>query len=143
VLLVVGEVSTQAFVALFLALGAGVAAVLAALGVDAVWQVLAGAATAVLGLMAVRPSIKRLMDRHAHTFQYPGMSGGLVGQRAITVDEVGDEQHPGHALLANERWLAATDAPAVLPPQTPVIIAAVRGTTLLVRPSGVPHPRSR
>jgi membrane protein implicated in regulation of membrane protease activity len=140
-LLLAAEVHTQVFYALFLALGAVVAAVVAALGADLIWQGLAGSAVAVLGVIAVRPSLKQMMDRHTHTFHFPGMPGGLVGQHAVTVDEVGDEQHPGHALLANERWLAATDSPNPLPPQTPVVVTAVRGTTLHVRAASGPHWR--
>jgi membrane-bound ClpP family serine protease len=63
----------------------------------------------------------------------PGVQG-LVGQQAITVDVVGDELHPGHALLAGERWLAVTDSGQPLPADIPVTVAAVRGTTLVVRP---------
>jgi membrane protein implicated in regulation of membrane protease activity len=47
---------------------------------------------------------------------------------------VGDEHHPGHAMLAGERWLAVTDSGTALGPDTPVTVAAVRGTTLVVRP---------
>jgi membrane-bound ClpP family serine protease len=57
----------------------------------------------------------------------------LIGQTALTVDEVGDEHHPGHALLAGERWLAIAENGLSLPPQSTVTIAAVRGTTLVVR----------
>jgi len=67
------------------------------------------------------------------------MAGGLVGQRAVTADVVGDEHHPGHAILGNERWLAVTDSEEPLPSHTEVVVAAVRGTTLLVRASGAPR----
>jgi membrane protein implicated in regulation of membrane protease activity len=141
VLLLAAEVHTQVLYALFLAIGAGVAAVLAGIGADPIVQGAVGAAASVLGMILIRPFFKRMMDRNIHTFHFPGMPGGLVGQRAVTVDEVGDDQHPGHALLANEHWLAATDGPHPLPPHTPVIVTAVRGTTLHVRASGAPHPR--
>jgi membrane protein implicated in regulation of membrane protease activity len=72
-------------------------------------------------------------------YRFPGLAGGLVGARAVTVDAVGDERHPGHATLGNERWLAITDSPEPLAPDTPVVVAAVRGTTLLVRASGAPR----
>ena len=140
VLLAAGEVHTQAFYLLFAAAGAAVAAVLGALGL-AIWlQVLVGAAAAIGGVLAIRPALKRAMEgRMAAPYRFPGLAGGLVGARAVTVDAVGDERHPGHATLGNERWLAITDAPAPLPPETPVVVAAVRGTTLLVRASGAPR----
>ncbi|MGD1054221.1 MAG: NfeD family protein [Candidatus Dormibacteria bacterium] len=139
-LLLAGEIHTQAFYLLFGAVGATVAAVLGAVGL-AVWvQVLVGVGAAVGGVFAVRPPLKRAMEgRMSAPYRFPGLAGGLVGARAVTVDTVGDEHHPGHALLANERWLAITDAPAPLPTDTPVVVAAVRGTTLLVRASGAPR----
>jgi membrane protein implicated in regulation of membrane protease activity len=136
VLLLAGEVHTQAYYALFLAVGAVAAVVLSLVGVPVPVQAVGGAGVAVAGVFAARPSLKRAMDRRTVNLQYPGMAGGLVGQRAITVDDVGDEHHHGHALLANERWLAVTDESQPLPAGTPVIVAGVRGTTLLVRASG-------
>ena len=106
VLLLAGEVHTQAYYALFLAVGALAAVVLSLVGLPVPVQAVGGAAVAVSGVFAARPSLKRAMDRRTVNLQYPGMAGGLVGQRAITVDAVGDEHHHGHALLANERWLA-------------------------------------
>ena len=140
VLLAAGEIHTQALYLLFLAVGAAVAAILGAVGL-ALWvQVVAGAAAAIGGVFAVRPVLKQAMEgRLSAPYRFPGLAGGLVGARAVTVDPVGDEHHPGHALLANERWLAITDAPEPIPTDTPVVVAAVRGTTLLVRASGAPR----
>jgi len=125
VLLAAGEVHTQAFYLLFAAAGAAVAAVLGALGL-AIWlQVLVGAAAAFGGVFAIRPALKRAMEgRMTAPYRFPGLAGGLVGARAVTVDAVGDERHPGHATLGNERWLAITDSPEPLPPDTPVVVAA-------------------
>lgn len=140
VLLAAGEVHTQAFYLLFLAGGAAVAAILGAIGLPLAAQVLVGAAASVAGVFAVRPPLKRAMEGHlVAPYRFPGLAGGLVGSRAVIADEVGDEHHPGHALLANERWLAVTDGPDPLPPHTEVVVAGVRGTTLLVRASGAPR----
>jgi membrane protein implicated in regulation of membrane protease activity len=141
VVLLAAELHTQAFYALFLSAGALAAVILAAVGLPVVVQAVGGGAVAVLGVAAARPGLKSLMDRHSVTLRYPGMAGGLVGQRAITVDDVGDEHHHGHAMLANERWLAVTDEPQPLPAGTPVVVAGVRGTTLLVRAGGAPGLR--
>jgi membrane protein implicated in regulation of membrane protease activity len=140
VLLAAGEVHTQAFYLLFAAVGAAVAAVLGAFGVTIWLQVLVGAAAAFGGVFAIRPALKQAMEgRMSAPYRFPGLAGGLVGARAVTVDTVGDEHHPGHAMLGNERWLAITDAPEPLPTDTAVVVAAVRGTTLLVRASGAPR----
>jgi membrane protein implicated in regulation of membrane protease activity len=139
-LLAAGEIHTQALYLLFVAVGAAVAAILGAVGL-AIWvQVLAGAVASVAGVFAVRPALKRVMEgRLTAPYRFPGLAGGLVGARAVTADTVGDEHHPGHAVLGNERWLAITDSPEPIPSDTAVVVAAVRGTTLLVRASGAPR----
>jgi len=83
----------------------------------------------------VRPALKAFSDRHQTArLTLPGASDSLVGQRALTIDDVGDEHHPGHARLAGERWLAVTEEPEGVPPETPVMVIEVRGTTLVVMP---------
>jgi membrane protein implicated in regulation of membrane protease activity len=59
--------------------------------------------------------------------------GGLVGQEAVTLDEVGDVHQIGHVRLAGERWLAVTSGPTIEAGRS-VFVTAVRGTTLDVWP---------
>ncbi|HSP65322.1 MAG TPA: NfeD family protein [Candidatus Deferrimicrobium sp.] len=134
---IVLEVHTQAFYAVFVALGAAAAAIAAVAGGE-LW--LQGALFAVLsvgGWTLVRPSLRTRFDRAVPIAKFRGIQAsadGLVGQPAVTLDTVGDEHHPGHALFANDRWLAVTDTAEPLPADVPVVVVAVRGTTLLVRP---------
>lgn len=135
VLLTVGllavEAVTTAFFALFLAAGTAVGAIAAAVGLPPSLQALLAAVAAGLGVVAVRPFL--LDHRGGHPLRVEGVSS-LVGQPAITIDEVGDQHHPGHALLAGEQWLAVADGYDTLPPNTSVTVTGVRGTTLLVQP---------
>jgi membrane protein implicated in regulation of membrane protease activity len=145
VVLVAAEIHTQAYYALFLAAGAAVAAIVSATAAPLVAQAVVGGGAAIAGVFLIRPRLRRLMEEgRTVPYRYPGMAGGLVGQRAMTLDRVGDDRHPGHAMLAKERWLAITDAAEPLPPGVEVVVAAVRGTTLLVRPrsraQSVPSP---
>lgn len=137
VLLLGVEVLTVVFFSLFVALGAFGACIAAGMGADTWVQVLVFVAVSLLGIALARPPLMRAINDRRHETALPGVQG-LVGQRAVTVDVVGDELHPGHALLAGERWLAVTDAGAPLEPDVPVTVAAVRGTTLVVRPAGGP-----
>jgi membrane protein implicated in regulation of membrane protease activity len=142
ILLAAGEIHTQAFYLLFVAVGAAIATILAAVGLPLFVQVVVGASASVGGVFLVRPALKNSMEgRLTAPYRFPGLAGGLIGARAVTVDTVGDEHHPGHAMLGNERWLAITDSLEPLPSDTPVVVAAVRGTTLLVRASGAPRPQ--
>jgi membrane protein implicated in regulation of membrane protease activity len=127
------EAFTLAFFAVFVAVGLLAAALVAAVGLPAWTQLATLSAVSVAGLAMARPPLTRLMLRNRPTMQLPGVQD-LVGQTALTIDEVGDEHHPGHAVLAGERWLAIAENGLPLPPQSSVTVAAVRGTTLVVRP---------
>ncbi len=133
------EIITLVFFAAFLGVGSFAAAIAAALGADTWLQVLVFVLVALLGILLGRPPLMRAL-RQRHDTAFPGVHG-LVGQRAVTVDVVGDEHHPGHALLAGERWLAMTDAGQPLQPDLAVTVAAVRGTTLVVHPLEEPWTR--
>jgi membrane protein implicated in regulation of membrane protease activity len=136
-LLLAIEAHTVAFYALFLALGAFAASIVSGVGLPlwvdaAVFAGVAGGST-----LLIRPVLKATYDRHqAPRLVLPGGSDSLVGQRALTLDEVGDEHHPGHARLAGERWLAVTEEPGGLARDTQVMVVEVRGTTLIVVPYG-------
>jgi membrane protein implicated in regulation of membrane protease activity len=127
------EALTLAVFAVFVALGMFAAAVASGLGAPAWVQVVAFVGVAGLGVLLARPALLRTLRRHNERMILPGVQG-LVGQQAVTVDVVGDTHHPGHAMLAGERWLAITDAAQPLDPDVTVTVAAVQGTTLLVRP---------
>jgi membrane protein implicated in regulation of membrane protease activity len=126
------EVLTVAFFSMFVALGCFAGAIAAALGADAWVQVLLAVGVALLLIVIARPPVMRAV-RNRGPITLPGVQG-LVGQQAVTIDVVGDEHHPGHAMLAGERWLAVTDSGGELEPDLAVTVAAVRGTTLVVRP---------
>ena len=128
------EIFATAFYAVFIAVGLGAAAITDAAGGPLWLQLILIGGVSVLGVVVARPPLVRLMERRRPEVSLPGVQN-IVGQRAMTVDVVGDEHHPGHALLAGERWLAITDASAPLPPDQTVTVAAVRGTTLVVRPA--------
>jgi membrane protein implicated in regulation of membrane protease activity len=132
VLLLGIEAFTLAFFAVFIAVGLLAAALTAAIGLP-VWAQLATlSGVSIAGLALARPPIARAMMRSRTPMLLPGVQG-LIGQTALTVDEVGDEHHPGHALLAGERWLAIAENGLPLPPRSTVTVASVRGTTLVVR----------
>jgi len=136
VALLLAEVITSAFFAVFLAAGAGAAGLVAALISNVPLEVAVFGAVSLGGVVVGRPALLRMVNRRSQLPLLPGV-GQLVGQVAIAADQIGDEHHPGHALLAGERWLAVTDLPEPLVADQQVVIVAVRGTTLLVRPT---HP---
>jgi membrane protein implicated in regulation of membrane protease activity len=130
------ELHTVAFYAVFLAVGSFAAAILVLFVPDSpIWlQAVVAAIAAIAGMLALRPFVSRAFLQRNEGVVSRGVHGGLVGQEALTLDTVGDEHHPGHVLLASERWLAVTDSTQPLDKDQAVNVAAVRGTTLLVRP---------
>lgn len=132
--LVLFEMHHLAFYALFGAIGAFAAAAVAVAAPGAIaLQGLVAVVVAIVGVVAARPWVSRVFHRHSSSDVVRGVHGGLVGQEAVTIDEVGDLDRLGHVRLAGERWLAASDGLRI-PPGTPVVITAVRGTTLFVWP---------
>ncbi|HVT78842.1 MAG TPA: NfeD family protein [Acidimicrobiales bacterium] len=134
VILVAFELHHWAFYAMFGAIGAFAAAVIAVLLPGALGlQCASAVAVAAVGVLGVRPFMSRITDRrHLNSHVAKGVHGGIVGQNCLTLDDVGDEHHAGHVLLAGERWLAVSGSGETIRARTPVTITAVAGTTLVV-----------
>jgi inner membrane protein len=135
--LLVLELASTTFFSIFLAIGAFAAGVLAFFLPDtAIWiQAVVAIAVAMAGVVIGRPFLRQKLRRRGDPPLNPGVHGGFVGQRALGLDEIGDELHPGHVRLAGETWLAFSDDHQAIPRGASVIITAVRGTTLAVRPA--------
>jgi membrane protein implicated in regulation of membrane protease activity len=134
VVLLLFEMHHLAFYALFLAIGAFAAAVVSVAAPDA-YVVQAGAfiGLSVVGVVGARPFVSQAFHHRRGGHVALGVHGGIVGQQAVTLDEVGDLHQIGHVRLAGERWLAVTGGQKIEPGQ-PVVVTAVRGTTLEVWP---------
>ena len=135
--LLVLELASTTFFSIFLAFGAFAAGLLAFFVPDSpVWfQAVLAIAVAMLGVVVGRPFLRQRLRRQGEPPLTPGVHGGFVGQRALGLDEIGDELHPGHVRLAGETWLAFSADHQAIPTGSPVIVTAVRGTTLAVRPA--------
>ncbi len=139
VVLLLVEVRHLAFYALFVAIGSFAAAAVALVVPSAVpLQLVVAVAVALAGVVAVRPAVSRAFPRHIGGHVARGVHGGLVGQEALTLDNVGTPHVRGHVRMTGERWLAVSGGGATIPADTPVIVTAVEGTTLVVWPVGVP-----
>ena len=134
VALVLFELHHMAFYALFVAVGAFAAGIVAVVAPDSYGlQMLVASGVSVGGVVLVRPHVSNVFHRHRGGHVAIGVHGGLVGQQAITLDEVGDAHQVGHVKLAGERWLAFTDGPKIEAGRS-VVVTALRGTTLEVWP---------
>jgi len=143
--LLVLELASPTFYSVFLAFGAFAAGLLdLAIPTSPIWlQATVAIAVAMVGVVVLRPFLSRRLRRSGEPPLTPGIHGGFVGQRALPLVEIGDELHPGHVRLAGESWLAYSEDHGLIPTGTAVIVTAVRGTTLVVKPvSGSVTPES-
>jgi membrane protein implicated in regulation of membrane protease activity len=139
-LLLLLEMHHWAFYALFGAIGAFGAALVALAAPEAIAaQAGVGAGLCVGGVVAVRPFVSKALDARRTGHVIRGVHGGLVGLEAVTLDEVGDLRRGGHVRLTGERWLAVSGGGQPIPPDSTVIVTAVRGTTLVVWPIDEGH----
>jgi len=137
VVLLLIELQHLAFYALFVAIGCFAAAATAAIAPSAVGvQAAVAMAVSGVGVVAVRPMVSRVFEGRHLGHGVHGVHGGLVGQQALTLDDVGDGRSIGHVRLAGEKWLAVSGDGDAIPPNTTVLVTAVRGTTLIVWPVG-------
>ena len=136
VLFVAAELHSIAFFAVFGAAGSVAAAIVALFAEDAyALQIAVAIAVAILGIVLVRPYVSKAFESHGPNDRIGGVHGGLISARGITLDIVGSETAPsGHVRILGETWLAVTAIGEPIPPQTPVIVTAITGTTLTVRP---------
>lgn len=137
VVLLLVELRHLAFYALFGAVGSLAAAGVALAFPGAVpIQLVVAIVVAAAGVVAVRPAVSRAFPRHIGGHVARGVHGGLVGQEALTLDAVGPTHRRGHVRLTGERWLAVSGGAETIPADTPVLVTAVEGTTLVVLPLG-------
>ncbi len=125
------ELLNTSFYAMFIAVGAAAAAVVAWLSPSAIAaQVATAIVVSILGLVLFRPFIARLNRHDSRGPVGIGVHGGLVGQHAVALDTI---TSTGHVLLLGESWLAASQNGEVIAANDNVVITKVQGTTLHVR----------
>ncbi|QIX26760.1 NfeD family protein [Nocardioides sp. JQ2195] len=131
IVLGVAELFSMDLILLMLAAGAGVGMISALLGAPLVLQVILAAIAAVASLAVVRPTaLKRLHSG-------PELSLGhakLVGERAVALTEISDQQ-AGRIRLDGQEWTAKPyDETLVIAPGDPVEVLQIKGATAMVHP---------
>ncbi|NMI00317.1 NfeD family protein [Pseudonocardia acidicola] len=131
IVLVVAEVISGDFVLLMLGGGAVLAAAATALGVGPLAGALIFGGTSVLLLFAVRPTLKRRLNRAVpHTVMH---SDALVGKRAVVISRVDGDG--GRVKIGGDVWSArAYDHTQTMEPGQRVTVMDISGATALVLP---------
>ncbi len=130
VIFLIAESGHRAFYALFVALGALVAAILAIAGVGVVVQIPAFVAAAVSGVAFLRPSILRAMRRG----QGELVSGikANVGKETVLVEAVDGPDSPGRVRINGELWKAVSFDGKPIAAGTTVMLLELNNTTFVV-----------
>jgi membrane protein implicated in regulation of membrane protease activity len=129
VLLAIAELFTLDFVLIMLAGGALAASVAALLDAPPLVQVLTFAVVSGLGMIGVRPAIRRKL----HASADPAVMGveAMEGTEAVVVEQV--EQGRGMVKIGGELWSARPyDATQVIEAGAHVRVVEVKGATALV-----------
>lgn len=134
VVLVVAELITAgSFVALPVACGTLVGAVLAIAGVPLVVQVAAAATVAVAASFALRP-LARHLDRTSPAL--PAGATRWAGRTAVVVEEIGTTPGAwGSVRLDQEVWRAESPLGTTIPVGATVLVTRVDGVRLVVLPT--------
>ena len=130
---VIEMVTPFMFFSISFAVGAGVAAILAALdvGVGVQWGLFVGASA---GALAVLVPIGRRVA-HAESDDAPEGASRWVGRMAVVLQDIPAGPHAtGLVRLERAQWRAETDSPEAIAAGEEVEVIAVRGTRLVVAP---------
>jgi len=124
------ELTSLDLVFAMLVVGALAAGGTAALGFSFVVQALVFTGVSVIGLVVVRPYVKRAADRSVP--DAPTNVDALTGRSALTLTEVDDRG--GQVKLSGETWSArTTERGARIAADTDVVVVRIDGATALVR----------
>ncbi len=133
------ELASFDFVFSMLVLGALAGGTAAFVGQGFTGQAIAFTIVSLLGLVLVRPLIKRWIDRS--TPLTSTNADALVGRPAVVIADVTDRG--GQVKLAGETWSARTvDARATFPSGTDVTVIRIDGATAVVGPQSTATPGS-
>lgn len=133
-LFAVTEMATTAFVAIYLAIGAGGAAVVAALNGGVVWQFVAFIVLGIALMLLTRPFIKGKFETPDH----PMNVDKVVGKTGIVTIAIDNDANTGQIRVGTEFWTARRpdDTPegGALPAGSRVRVISVQGVTARVEP---------
>ena len=126
------ELHTQAFVAIFVAIGSVVAFFLALASVPFAVQAVVFVVVSAITLLALRPTVIHRYQRKSVVDLTIPASSSLANLTGFVEDVVGDEGHPGRVKIKGESWKAVTEASTPIPSGTQIVVKKAYGTTLWV-----------
>lgn len=130
VLLVI-EGLTTVLTTIWFAGGALIAAIAAGLGLGIVPQLLLFFCVSLVLLLFTRPAALKLMNKGTEKTNVEG----LLGKSAVVIQQIDNLAQTGQVRINDIEWMARTsDDSVTIPVGTVVVIEAVHGVRLIVRP---------
>ncbi len=130
------EIHTNAFLAVFIGVGAIVPFFLALASVPFALQAVLWLVISAALIAALRPAAMHRFHRRGVTDLAAPSKSSMTNLTGFVEDTVGDPGHPGRVRIKGESWRATTDAPEEIPVGTQVIVRKTYGTTLWVERVG-------
>jgi membrane protein implicated in regulation of membrane protease activity len=129
------EVHTNAFVGLFIGIGATLAFLLALLRVPFALQAVAWLAVSGAMILFLRPfALRKFHNRPYEVDMTRPTSNTMTNLTGFVEMTVGNEKHPGRVKIQGESWKAVTNWPEAIPDGAQVVVRKAYGTTLWVDP---------
>ena len=125
----IAEIFTAGFFLVCFGIGAVAAALLALLGVDAIWQLVAFIGASVVALAFLRPLAKSMSTQVVN----PGGIDRVVGKQAVVLEEINPLAATGRVRIEREEWRADSIDGHLIAKDSMVKVMGVSGTRVLVR----------
>ena len=112
ILLVIFEICSATFGAICFAIGAGLAALGAGLGLNTTWQIVVFAVVSLLTFIFLRPVVIRFLDKKSKDVKTN--ADALIGRKAVVSERIDGAQHTGRVAVDGDDWKAVSTDGSVI-----------------------------
>ena len=131
IVLVIVEILTAGFGSVCFAVGAGLAALAAGLGLSITWQIIIFAAVSLLTFIFLRPIVMRFLDKKSKDVRTNAEA--LIGRKAVVSERIDASQHTGRVAIDGDDWKAVSVDGSVIEKGTEVEILKLDSIILTVK----------
>ncbi|WP_051234021.1 NfeD family protein [Butyrivibrio sp. NC3005] len=125
------EIKNIALITIWPAIGAFIAAILAAMKKPDLWQIGAFGVGTIMTFFLFRPAAIKRFNREKHRIRLEKM----IGKKAIVTSTIDNRQNIGEAVLNGKEWAARTwKSKCVVPVGSVVEVRAIHESLLLIEP---------
>lgn len=125
------ELFTAGFAIICLSIGAGGAAIAAAMEASIEVQLLTFAVVSLLAIIAIRPLLKRLIYRGGE--KVATNSSAMVGKHGVVCSDVDGDDESGRVIIEGIDWRARSLDGDLIPKGTKVVVVAIDSVVLTIK----------